>query len=127
MNRFLDCNVILVIGCNNRRATAKLRQKTKKSPGPDMKSLVPYADSGGFSPACRVSHDFVLLFLMFSIFGGISPVRRFEPAVEPAEEYALPQDGVLGLDNPVVLVGEDYHFGRYAAKFGGIECHFTLR
>lgn len=74
-----------------------------------MKSLVPYADSGGFSPACRVSHDFVLLFLMFSIFGGISHIRRFEPAVEPAEEYALPQDGVLGLDNPVVLVGEDYH------------------
>ena len=51
-----------------------------------MKSLVPYADSGGFSPACRVSHDFVLLFLMFSIFGGISHIRRFEPAVEPAEE-----------------------------------------
>ena len=41
---------------------------------------------------------------------------RFEPAVEPAEEEALPEDGVLGFENPVVLVGVDNHFCGNAAR-----------
>ena len=45
----------------------------------------------------------------------------FEPAVEPAEEEALPHYGVLGLEYPVVLVGIDYHLGGNATELGGVE------
>ncbi len=51
----------------------------------------------------------------------------FEPLVEPAEEYTLPHDRVLRLENPVVFVGEDKHLGRHTAEAGSIECHHTLR
>jgi len=50
-----------------------------------------------------------------------------EPAVEPAEEEALPHHGVLRLEYPVVLVGIDDHLGGYAAQLGGIEGGHALR
>lgn len=64
--------------------------------------------------------------------GGVYEVRSglrdggFQPAVEPAEEHALPHDGVLGLENPVVLIGEDQHLGGNSTQTGGVEGHFSL-
>ena len=45
----------------------------------------------------------------------------FKPAVEPIEIGALPEDAVLGLEHPVVLIGEDEQLGLYAFHSGGIE------
>lgn len=42
------------------------------------------------------------------------------PAVEPAEVFAVPVEGVLWLENPVVLVGEDDEAGRDAHELGGV-------
>ena len=57
--------------------------------------------------------------------GGVA--AGLEPAVEPAEEYALPHHCILGLENLMVLIGEYEHFGRHSAQTCGIECHHALR
>lgn len=54
-------------------------------------------------------------------------VILFQPAVEPTEEGAMPQQSVLGLQYPVVLVGIDKQLGGYATQFGCIESTHTLR
>ena len=49
-----------------------------------------------------------------------------QPAVEPLEVGALPKDAVLGLQYPVVLVGEDEEFGGDAAQACGVEGSHAL-
>ena len=49
------------------------------------------------------------------------PSSFLKPSVEPTEEGALPEDAVLGLEHPVVLVGIDEKFGGNALHAGGIE------
>ena len=51
----------------------------------------------------------------------------FEPLVKPAEEQALPHHGILGLEYPVIFIGEYYHLGGNTAQLGGIECLHALR
>ena len=49
-----------------------------------------------------------------------------QPLVQPAKEGALPENAVLGFQHPVVLVGEEQQFGRYAPHACSIECAHTL-
>ena len=51
---------------------------------------------------------------------------RFQPAVEPTYKCAVEEYAVLGLENPVVLIGEDEQLGGNATQLGSIECSHTL-
>ena len=53
--------------------------------------------------------------------------RLFQPAVEPVEETALPEDTVLRLEYPVVFVREYQQFSWYATKFGSVVGTHALR
>ena len=48
-------------------------------------------------------------------------VSVFQPLVEPLEEVPLPVNGVLRLEDPVVLVGEEEHPRGYAEHLGCVE------
>ncbi len=81
-------------------------------------------------PAMRRAARFVYDEKRSGLFGfgfSFSCAFGLEPFVEPAEEEALPEDGVLRLQYPVVFIREDEHFGGDAAELGGIEGHFALR
>ena len=47
--------------------------------------------------------------------------------VKEAEEGALPEDGVLRLEDPVVLIGEYEHLSFKTMHLCGVECHHALR
>ena len=50
----------------------------------------------------------------------------FQPAVEPVEEGALPENSVLWFQHPVVFIGEDEQLGLYATQTGGVEGSHAL-
>ena len=62
-----------------------------------------------------------LYFVLSILFGG------FQPAVEPTDKCAVEKHTVLGLENPVIFIGEDEQLGRNATQLGSIECTHTLR
>ena len=49
-----------------------------------------------------------------------------QPLIEPAEEGSLPEDTILWLQYPVVLVWEDEEFGRDATQASCIEGSHAL-
>ncbi len=49
-----------------------------------------------------------LYFVLSILFGG------FQPAVEPTDKCAVEKHTVLGLENPVIFIGEDEQLGRNA-------------
>ena len=51
---------------------------------------------------------------------------RFQPAVEPIDKCAVEEHAVLGLKDPVVLVGEDEQLSRDTAQLGSVEGTHTL-
>ena len=56
--------------------------------------------------------------------GHLFLAQAFDVLVEEMEEAALPENAVLGLENPVVFIGIQQEFGRNAAQDGRVErCH----
>ena len=49
-----------------------------------------------------------------------------EPAGEPVEEGALPEDTVLGFEHPVIFVWEEEQLSFNAARMKGIEAELLI-
>ena len=70
---------------------------------------------------------------LFSICSMLTDVYAYflvclflQPLIEPAEEGSLPEDTILWLQYPVVLVWEDKKFGRDATQASCIEGSHAL-